>query len=70
LTGQVLDRLQKSSHRPVRRVSVAQHGQVLTLFGRVPNFYLKQVAQSIAAKVAGVQTVVNRIEVSEPTTRF
>ena len=66
LSRQVQRRLQESSYRAVRHVSVAQRVGVLTLFGRVPTFYLKQIAQSIAGKVEGVQAIDNQIEVAEP----
>jgi osmotically-inducible protein OsmY len=38
------------------------HG-IATLSGRVPTFYTKQVALSVAAKVPGVDEVVDRISV-------
>ena len=43
------------------------HEGALIMHGRVSSFYLKQVAQSLAAEVDGVQQVVNYIEVSSQT---
>ena len=40
---------------------------MLSLHGRLPTYYLKQVAQAIAAEVEGVSSVVNRIDVVAST---
>jgi osmotically-inducible protein OsmY len=37
---------------------------VATLRGRVPSYFLKQIAQSIVTRQPGVERVVNRIEVT------
>lgn len=39
----------------------------VVLRGRVPSYFLKQVAQTAAASVADVREVINRIEVSGRT---
>lgn len=36
---------------------------VLTLRGKVPSFYLKQMLQTVVKKIDGVQAVNNRVEV-------
>ncbi len=59
-------RLTQSPYHAVRRVDVDERQGVLTLSGRVPNYYLKQMAQTAAAKVEGVKRVINRIDVVEP----
>lgn len=65
LSGQVKQRLEESSYQLVRRVFVEDCQGVLTLSGRLPNFYLKQVAQTIAAGVDGVANIDNQIEVAQ-----
>ena len=39
------------------------------LHGCLPSYYLKQLAQEIAAGVEGVRLVVNKIEVTAPARR-
>jgi hypothetical protein len=39
---------------------------VVILYGRVPSFYLKQMAQELAGGLPGVERLANRIEV-DPT---
>jgi osmotically-inducible protein OsmY len=65
---QAESRLRDSSYVGLRKVRCDFHEGVLTLRGRVPSFYTKQLAQSLAACVPGVEEVVNRIEVQEVTT--
>jgi osmotically-inducible protein OsmY len=60
-------RLRTSSYPELRSVRCDFHEGVLTLRGRVPRFYTKQLAQTLAAGVPGVEVVVNRIEVQEVT---
>ncbi len=61
-------RLRASLYAELRKVRCDFHEGVLTLRGRVPSFYTKQLAQTLAARVPGVEEVVNRIEVQEVTT--
>ena len=56
-------RLAESPYGFQRRVDAAYDNGVLTLSGRVPTFFLKQTAQSLAAKVDGVHQVVNLVDV-------
>jgi osmotically-inducible protein OsmY len=42
-----------------------QDGQLI-LRGRVPSFYLKQLAQELVRRSEGVRSVVNRLEVDPP----
>ncbi len=42
---------------------LAYRDQVLTVRGRVPTYYLKQVLQTIVRDIEGVQAVDNRVEV-------
>jgi osmotically-inducible protein OsmY len=59
-------RLQRSSYLALRGVSCGWEAGVLTLRGRLPSYYLKQVAQAAVAQVGGVERVENRIEVVAP----
>jgi len=62
---QVRDALRQSPHGELRQVVCHFHEGVLTLRGRVSSFYLKQLAQTAAQRVAGVEECVNRLEVVE-----
>jgi osmotically-inducible protein OsmY len=44
-------------------ISVSVHGGQVTLDGEVPTYYLKQVAQTAALAVPGVESVENEIVV-------
>lgn len=55
--------LARSPYRPLQRLACeVQHG-VLHLRGRVPTFYLKQIALVTVRELAGSYRVVNEIEV-------
>jgi osmotically-inducible protein OsmY len=66
LGERVRRRLTQSPYHAVRRVSVEERHGVLTLSGRLPNYYLKQMAQAAVANVEGVKKIINRIDVAEP----
>ena len=53
----------RMGYRSLRDVYCESDSGRITLRGITPTFYLKQVAQVIAAKVAGVGMVINQIEV-------
>ena len=55
--------LQEVHFRFSRCVSCEYSDGVLLLRGQVPTFYLKQIAQTVVAKVPGVERVDNRIQV-------
>jgi BON domain len=61
-------RLRASSYPELRSVRCDFHEGVLTLRGRVSSFYTTQLAQTLAARIPGVEEVVNRIQVQEMTT--
>jgi osmotically-inducible protein OsmY len=63
LSARVKRRLQQCGYRPVGQISVHEHEGVLTLYGNVASFYLKQIAQETAAKVPGVERINNRVQV-------
>jgi len=77
LTGSVIDtqptaattvqaRFQRSPFLPLRKITCSLHGGVLLLRGRVPTYYLKQLAQTIGTSTEGVQQVINDLLVDFP----
>jgi osmotically-inducible protein OsmY len=58
-------RLLKSSYRSVQGVSCDFHEGILVLRGHVSSFFHKQLAQEAVRDVAGVDKVVNVIEVHD-----
>jgi osmotically-inducible protein OsmY len=61
--------LRCNSYLALKNVSCEYHEGVLTLRGCLPSYYLKQMAQTAVARVAGVQRIVNEIEVIATTRR-
>ena len=61
----VQSRMDRSGYCELRGVSCSFHEGVLTLRGHVPSYYLKQLAQSLAFDLEGVQELNNRLEVVE-----
>ncbi len=61
--------LRESAYYSIRSVRCDFHEGVLTLRGCLATYYLKQVAQTLVAKVEGVQLINNRVEVPEPSVR-
>ena len=59
--------LRATGYPPLRRVAVTAHARTVTLGGRVPSYYLKQVAQTSALSVSGMHQVRNDLQVSRPT---
>ena len=53
----------RSGYGPLRSLSVMANGGVVTLKGRVPTFYLKQLAQHRAIRIPGVLIVDNQVVV-------
>lgn len=62
----VSERLAESSYFVLRNVWCDFHEGVLCLRGKVPSYFLKQMAQTIACQVDGVEECMNRIEVTSP----
>jgi osmotically-inducible protein OsmY len=56
-------RLRNNSYLALKNVSCEHREGVLTLRGCLPTYYLKQMAQATVARLAGVQRIVNEIEV-------
>src|SRR3954464_8381389 len=59
-------RLRRNGYLALRNISCEHHEGVLTLWGRLPTYYLKQVAQEAVADIQGVRRIDNRIEVLAP----
>ena len=59
----VASRLRRSGYPTLVNVAAEVHEGVLVLLGRLSTYYLKQVAQTLAAQVDGVEEVINRTEV-------
>ncbi|MBL8830148.1 MAG: BON domain-containing protein [Planctomycetaceae bacterium] len=55
-----------SPYLPLRQLRCDYHEGVLSIRGRVPTFYLKQLAQTVVSRVPGVEQVANRVEVIPP----
>jgi BON domain len=55
--------LREGPYSALRGVHCEFHEGIAILRGRLPTYYLKQVAQTLAAQSAGVRAIVNRIEV-------
>lgn len=63
--------LRASSHHGVRRVKVdCDENGVLRLHGRLPSYYLKQLAQETVSRIPEVVELVNDTEVVAPGTRY
>lgn len=60
-------RLRESPYFFLRSLTCQFDGGVVTLRGRVPYGQLKQFAEAIVCRVEGVEQVVNRVEVFDPT---
>jgi osmotically-inducible protein OsmY len=56
-------RFQENVYLALRSLTCEVADGVLTLSGRVPSYYLKQVAQEAVADLPGVRQIVNAIEV-------
>jgi hypothetical protein len=62
--------LRSSRYSALKHVSCDYRGGVLVLRGRLPTYYLKQMAQEVVARqVKGVGRLENRIEVVQPAPR-
>jgi len=56
-------RLRRSAYPALRHISCAFGAGVLTLRGRLPSYYLKQVAQAVVAAIGEVMRIDNQIAV-------
>jgi osmotically-inducible protein OsmY len=58
--------LRATGYGPLRGVEVSVHGRYVILRGRVPSYYLKQVAQTTALSVSGARHLRNDLDVARP----
>jgi osmotically-inducible protein OsmY len=59
--------LRATGYGPLRGIEVSVHARLVILGGRVPSYYLKQVAQTTALAVPGVRQVRNGVDVGRPS---
>jgi osmotically-inducible protein OsmY len=69
LALEVEHRLRRSGYLALRDVSCDLYVGTVRLRGRLPSYYLKQVAQAIVSEIAGVHQVINHIEIVAPADR-
>jgi osmotically-inducible protein OsmY len=58
--------LRQAPYEEIRPITCAFHEGVAILRGRVPSYFHKQLAQTIAMHAPGVVRVVNHVEVARP----
>jgi hypothetical protein len=58
--------LRATGYGPLRGVRVAALARLVILGGRVPSYYLKQVAQATALAVPGAHQIRNDLDVGRP----
>ena len=58
--------LRGTGYPPLRAVAVSVCGQLVILQGRVPSYYMKQLAQTVAIEVVGVRELRNDVQVVQP----
>ncbi|MHB0959464.1 MAG: BON domain-containing protein [Pirellulaceae bacterium] len=63
----MVENLKASGYRGLHHVVCQHHAGVAILHGRVPSFYMKQLAQVLAGKVPGVDGIVNHLTVDDAT---
>jgi osmotically-inducible protein OsmY len=61
----VAEALSRSPYAALRTLSCSVTHGIVTLQGRLPSFYLRQIAQSLALGVEGVREVRSEIEVTD-----
>jgi osmotically-inducible protein OsmY len=61
---QIREKLHFTQHAALRCVTYSVEGDTVVLYGRVPSYYLKQLAQVKVTCVPGIERVDNRIEVA------
>ena len=62
--------LRHSAYLALKDLSCEFRGGVLTLRGRLPSYYLKQVALTVVAKVEGVERINDEVEVGAARQEF
>lgn len=64
LETEVRESLQFAQHAALRHIACTVHDNTVVLHGRVPSYYLKQLAQVKVTCVPGIEQVDNHIEVA------
>jgi osmotically-inducible protein OsmY len=59
-------RFSRSPYLPLRKITCHLNDGMLVLRGRVPTFYLKQLAQTISHSFGSIRQVINELEVDLP----
>jgi osmotically-inducible protein OsmY len=59
--------LRATGYPPLRATDVAVREGLVILRGRVPSYYLKQIAQATVLAVPGVQELCNDLDVARPS---
>ncbi len=65
LAASVCRSLHQSSYTDLRRVECVCQAGIVVLHGRVPTFYLKQIAQELLRRFGCVRQIINSIEVDD-----
>lgn len=63
LGQEVYDAIQKLGYVQLSRIDCEVDNSTVTLRGLIESFYLKQIAQTVAAKVPGIEQVRNELDV-------
>ncbi|NUQ63337.1 MAG: BON domain-containing protein [Pirellulales bacterium] len=58
--------MQNASYAALRNVTCEYTHGVLTLHGKVPSYYQKQLAQETVRRIDGIRQIINEIEVLAP----
>jgi len=67
LASRVRLTLDRADYPVFHGLTVTEDEGTIVLDGRLPSYYLKQVAQTVAASVNGVRRVVNHVQVERPS---
>ena len=62
--------IRREGHLATHPISCTFQNNTLVLRGWVPTYYLKQIAQTVAMRIDGVERVLNQIEVVAPTVQI
>ncbi len=64
--AEALSRLAGSGYVALRQLRCESRDGVLFLYGRVPSYHLKQLAQTLVREIEGVAAIVNSVQVVHP----
>jgi len=63
LADRIAHALHATGYSELRNIEVSVDGPIVRIVGRVPSYYLKQIAQATALAVPEIHQVQNRLEV-------